>query len=81
MRAVLTRLIRLYQYIVSPLYPPCCRFHPTCSQYALEAVMRHGALKGSWLSLKRVLKCHPFHSGGLDPVPDVQPKKQDGKKE
>lgn len=62
-------LIRAYQLIVSPVLPPACRFHPSCSRYAFEAVRRHGPLKGAWLTLVRLLKCHPFHPGGYDPVP------------
>ncbi|WP_081326314.1 membrane protein insertion efficiency factor YidD, partial [Paenibacillus polymyxa] len=53
---------------------PSCRFYPTCSQYGIEAVKTHGALKGGWLTLKRILKCHPFHPGGVDPVPDKKQK-------
>ena len=62
-------LIKFYQVCVSPFTPPACRFTPTCSQYALEAVEKYGALKGGWLALKRLLRCHPFHKGGYDPVP------------
>ena len=69
MRTVLSVLIRAYQYVVSPLFTPNCRFHPSCSAYALEAVERHGSLRGAWLALKRLLRCHPWHSGGCDPVP------------
>lgn len=71
MKQLLLFLIRFYQRNISPLRPPCCRFIPTCSQYALEAVTKYGALKGGWLSLKRILRCHPFYKGGLiyDPVP------------
>ena len=72
MKQVLLSLIRFYQKNISPLRPPCCRFIPTCSQYALEAVDKYGALKGVWLALRRVLKCHPFHrqkSVQYDPVP------------
>lgn len=62
--------IRLYRRLLSPLLPPgICRFHPSCSVYALEALGRHGGLKGSWLTLRRLLKCQPFHPGGPDPVP------------
>lgn len=68
-KTILLFLIRFYRRCISPLFPPCCRFHPTCSAYALEAVTRYGALKGGWLALKRILKCHPFHPGGHDPVP------------
>ncbi len=62
--------IRFYRKFISPLKPPTCRFYPSCSMYALEAVEKHGALKGSWLAAKRIGKCHPFHPGGFDPVPD-----------
>jgi putative membrane protein insertion efficiency factor len=61
--------IRFYRTYISPLTPPTCRFYPTCSQYALEALEVHGALKGSWLAAKRICKCHPFHPGGIDLVP------------
>ena len=63
-------IIRFYQVAISPLKPPTCRFYPTCSHYGLEAVQRFGALKGGWLTIKRILKCHPFHPGGFDPVPE-----------
>ena len=63
-------LIRLYRAGISPAHPPCCRFTPTCSQYALEAVEKYGALKGGYLAIRRILRCHPFHKGGYyDPVP------------
>lgn len=68
-RAALVALIRLYQVAVSPLLPPACRFYPSCSHYALEAVARHGALRGSWLAVKRLARCHPLHPGGVDFVP------------
>ena len=69
MKKLMLALIRFYQREISPLYPPRCRYIPTCSQYALEAVEKYGALKGGWLALKRLLRCHPFHKGGYDPVP------------
>jgi putative membrane protein insertion efficiency factor len=62
-------LIRAYQYIVSPVLTPACRFYPTCSNYAYQALAQYGLARGSYLALKRVLKCHPFHSGGIDPIP------------
>ncbi len=62
-------LIRFYRAAISPMHQPCCRFIPTCSQYALEAVEKYGALKGGYLALRRILRCHPLHRGGYDPVP------------
>ena len=62
-------LIKFYQLCISPLKPPSCRFTPTCSQYALEAVRKYGPLKGSWLALRRILRCHPCGGSGYDPVP------------
>lgn len=72
MKTVLLFLIRFYRQNISPMRPPCCRFIPTCSQYAMEAVEKYGALKGSWLAVRRLLRCHPFHrqkSFEYDPVP------------
>jgi len=66
---VMRMLVRGYQIAISPLLPPACRYTPTCSQYALEALDRHGALKGSWLAVRRLARCHPFRRGGFDPVP------------
>lgn len=66
---LLTMLLTGYQRFVSPLLGPRCRFYPSCSAYALEAVQVHGALRGSWLAVRRLSRCHPFHPGGLDPVP------------
>lgn len=71
MRTLLLWVIRLYQRVISPLKPqPTCRFYPTCSVYAYAAVSRFGALRGGWLALCRIVKCHPFNPGGLDPVPE-----------
>lgn len=72
-------LVRGYQLFVSPLLPPSCRFEPSCSRYAMEALREHGALRGSWLSLLRLLKCHPFHPGGYDPVPHDHPTPHHGR--
>ena len=69
MRHVLKILIRAYQLVLSPLLGPRCRFYPSCSHYAIEAIESHGALRGSWLSAKRICRCHPFNPGGFDPVP------------
>ena len=66
---ILVFLIQCYKAFVSPILPPACRFYPTCSQYAAEAVRKHGPFKGSALAAKRLLKCHPLHGGGYDPVP------------
>lgn len=66
---VLIKLIRFYQIVISPLIGPRCRFVPTCSCYGLEAIKTHGAVRGAWLTLKRILKCHPLNAGGYDPVP------------
>jgi uncharacterized protein len=63
-------LIRFYQKFISPITPPTCRFYPTCSHYGLEAFRRFGIIRGSYLTVKRILKCHPFHPGGFDPVPE-----------
>lgn len=69
MKRILLWLIRFYRRFISPLTPPSCRFVPTCSQYAMEAIEKYGALKGGWMALKRILRCNPFHPGGYDPVP------------
>lgn len=70
-RDPLVTLIRGYKRFLSPLLPPSCRFQPTCSEYAAEAVSRFGALRGSWLALRRLGRCHPFNRGGFDPVPEA----------
>jgi uncharacterized protein len=67
---MLVALIRAYQRFVSPLLGPRCRFYPSCSQFAVEAIERHGPVKGGWLALRRIMRCHPLHPGGHDPVPD-----------
>ncbi|HET7922777.1 MAG TPA: membrane protein insertion efficiency factor YidD [Gammaproteobacteria bacterium] len=72
MRSLLIALIRAYQLVISPLLGPRCRFYPSCSAYAIEAIAQHGALRGGWLSLKRLLRCHPLHPGGVDPVPGAR---------
>ncbi|MDR0293337.1 MAG: membrane protein insertion efficiency factor YidD [Oscillospiraceae bacterium] len=69
MKRLMLRAIRWYRRKISPGTPPSCRFTPTCSEYALEAIEKHGAAKGFTLALRRVLRCHPFHKGGYDPVP------------
>lgn len=69
MKTGLLLLLRAYRLLVSPLLGASCRFYPSCSQYASEAIERHGALHGSWLAVKRVGRCHPWHPGGFDPVP------------
>ena len=69
MKKAFTAAIRFYQKGISPLYPPRCRHIPTCSEYALEAVEKYGAVKGTFLATKRILRCNPFHKGGYDPVP------------
>jgi len=68
-KRLLIGLLRAYQYAVSPLLGRSCRFFPTCSDYAIEAIGRYGAIKGSYLAVRRVLRCHPWHPGGYDPVP------------
>ena len=69
MKHVLVALIRAWRFTISPLYGQVCRYHPTCSAYALEAVSSHGALRGTWLSVRRIGRCHPWAAGGYDPVP------------
>ncbi|EYE88642.1 membrane protein [Fervidicella metallireducens AeB] len=69
MKKFLIILIKIYRKYISPMKPPSCRFIPTCSQYAIDAIEKYGAIKGSFLAIRRILKCHPFHPGGYDPVP------------
>lgn len=69
MNQVIARAVSIYRYTLGSLLPPACRFHPTCSCYAIEALERHGSLKGLWLSARRIARCHPWHPGGHDPVP------------
>ncbi|TNF08893.1 MAG: membrane protein insertion efficiency factor YidD [Gammaproteobacteria bacterium] len=72
MREVVISIIRGYQYLVSPILGDRCRFYPSCSCYAIEAVNQHGTIKGGYLTLRRLIKCHPFHPGGYDPVPESE---------
>ncbi len=71
---VLLLPVRAYRTVISPLLPPTCRFYPSCSAYAMEALTVHGALRGGWLALRRLLRCGPWHPGGLDPVPPARPR-------
>ena len=72
MKYVLIWLLKGYRFAISPLYGQVCRYHPTCSAYALEAVQTHGAVRGTWLAMRRVARCHPWAAGGLDPVPPTK---------
>ena len=75
MRKILIIIIKGYGYLISPFLGNHCRYYPSCSSYAVEALEKHGAMRGTWLALKRILRCHPFHPGGVDPVPE--PKERD----
>lgn len=76
MKYIFIGLIKFYREAISPYKPPSCRFYPTCSAYGLEAFRRFGAIKGGYLTIKRISKCHPFHKGGIDLVPDKKRKKE-----
>ena len=69
MKRLILLLVQFYRSCISPLTPPSCRYYPTCSAYAMEAIERYGARRGAWMALRRILRCHPFHAGGYDPVP------------
>ncbi len=68
MRKLIVAVLRFYKLILSPFLPSSCRYHPSCSEYMRQAVEKHGVARGVWMGLKRLLRCHPFHAGGLDPV-------------
>lgn len=78
MTRILLGLVRVYRYIVSPLLGSCCRFYPSCSVYAVHALEAHGAVRGGWLAVRRVARCHPWHPGGFDPVPPPGPVERHG---
>ena len=80
MKRVMIRLIRGYQKFISPLFPPSCRFVPTCSSYAIQAIERFGVFRGGWLTIRRLLRCHPWGGHGYDPVPEKEEKKKGTKK-
>lgn len=75
MQKLIIQTIKIYRYCISPILGACCRFTPTCSCYAEDAITQHGTIKGSLLTIKRLLKCHPWHIGGFDPVPQKQTQK------
>ena len=78
MQRILILFIRGYQYLISPLLGNHCRFHPSCSHYSCTAIQRFGAMRGGWMALRRLLRCHPWHEGGLDPVPEKPQETQHG---
>lgn len=71
MKYILLAIIRMYQWFISPFFPPSCRFEPTCSHYSYTAINRFGFFKGGYLAMKRILRCHPYNPGGYDPVPEL----------
>lgn len=75
MKYIFIYTIKFYQIAISPFFPPACRHYPTCSNYSIEAITEWGTLKGIYLSIKRISKCHPFHKGGFDPVPENKKRK------
>ena len=77
-RLLVVLLLRAYRAVVSPLYGPTCRFYPSCSEYALIAVERHGVVRGGWLAVRRLLRCHPWNPGGVDPVPSLEGSTESG---
>jgi uncharacterized protein len=77
MKFLLIGIVRAYQLMISPYFPPSCRYYPTCSQYAIEAIQLHGAFKGGWMATKRIGRCHPWADGGHDPVPGTKPESQE----
>jgi putative membrane protein insertion efficiency factor len=79
MKPVLIFLIKLYQWCLSPFFGGQCRFYPSCSAYAVEAIDTHGALRGAWLAVRRLARCHPWHAGGVDPVPPLNEKREGGR--
>ena len=79
MRKIISGIIGLYRYLVSPFLGPNCRYTPTCSEYAQTSVMRFGVFKGGWLAIKRILSCHPWGNSGYDPVPEIKPEKKQNK--
>lgn len=76
MKYIFLGLIKIYKTFISPFLPGACRFHPTCSEYAYEAIKRYGAFRGGWLGIKRISRCHPLNPGGIDPVPDLDNKEK-----
>ncbi len=78
MKYLFMGLIKIYQWTISPLLGPRCRFYPSCSHYGYESFQKHGTLRGAWLTARRLLRCHPWNAGGLDPVPDPRPRRIHG---